>query len=140
MEMVLTIIALAIGAPTPADGVHVSPGEARPGQRVHITVADCAVGPTRHTATSYAFTGRATLHGKADTGEADVRLKSGLAPGTYRITASCGTSTVLGHVVVPGRRPVTPTPRGGGSNAPYWVLAAALTGGGALLVARRRRR
>lgn len=137
MEMILTIIALAIGAPMPADGIHVSPGQARPGQRVHIAVPDCAVGPTRHTATSDAFTGRATLFGKADTGEADVTLKNGLAPGAYRITASCGTNTVLGQVVVPGERRA-PTHRSK-SNAVYWALAGVLGGGVALLIARRRR-
>jgi hypothetical protein len=138
MEMIFMILAIAFGAPMPADGIHVSPGTARPGQRVHITVPDCAVGPTRHTAASDAFTRRATLHGKADTGEADVRLKDGLSPGTYRITASCGTSTVLGQVVVPGQRPEAPKPRS--NTAPYWMLGVALTGGAALLIARRRRR
>lgn len=139
--MITTIIALAMGAPTPADGIHVSPGQARPGQRVHLTVPDCAVGPTRHTATSDAFTGRTTLYGKADTGEADVRLKDGLAPGAYRITASCGTSTVLGQVVVPGERRHTVNPHRSESYAAYWAaVAAALAGGAALLIARRRRR
>src|SRR4051794_35525755 len=111
MEMIYAVVALAIAAPAPAHGIHVSPGEARPGQRVHITVPDCGVGPTPHTAASDAFTGRATLYGKADTGEADAWIKNGLAPGTYRITASCGASTVLGQLTVAGHRPETPRRR-----------------------------
>lgn len=140
MEIIVALIALVIGAPAPGDGIRVSPGEARAGQQVHLTVPDCAVGPTRHTATSPAFTHRATLHGKADTGEADTRIRYGLAPGTYRITASCGANTLFGRVVVAGPPP-RPAQRSGGSNGVYWVLAAAAaTGGGALLIARLRRR
>jgi hypothetical protein len=148
MKMILMVFAIIVLAtPAHADGIRVSPGEARPGQRIHITVPDCGVGPTRHTATSDAFTHRATLHGKADTGEADPRIKKGAAPGTYSIKATCGASTVLGQVVVAGHRPAAgapPTaPRGGHeSNGPYWAFAAALVllaGGGALVAVRRRR-
>jgi hypothetical protein len=145
---VFTVIALAtgVGSPALADGIRVSPGEAHPGQRIHITVPGCAVGPTRHTATSAAFAHRATLHGKADTGEADPRIKPGLTPGTYRIEAFCGTHhTVLGQVVVAQHRPTAApkaSPGRSDSNGPYWALAAVLAllaGGGALLAVRRRR-
>jgi LPXTG-motif cell wall-anchored protein len=141
------LLATAVGPPALADGIRVSPGEASPGQRVHITVPDCGVGPTRHTVTSRAFAHRATLYGKAETGKADPRIKSGLAPGTYGIKAFCGERrTVLGQVVVAGQHRPAAGPaasaRRSGSNGPYWALAAVLAvlAGGAGLFALRRRR
>lgn len=133
--MVFAIMALLL-----ADGVHVTPDAAWPGQTVHISVPDCAVGQVRHTATSSAFAHAAALYGKADTGEADTMIKKGLAPGSYRIAASCGPHhTVLGQVVVAGRRrPAAPSH--GDDN---WALPALLVlaaGGGAVLLAIRLRR
>lgn len=86
--------------PAVADGVVVSPGTPRPGQRIHISVSGCSAGPTPHVARSQAFRHAVTLYGKADTGEADPRLKKGLPTGTYPITASCGDHAVHGRVVV----------------------------------------
>lgn len=87
-------------APAAADGVVVSPGAPHPGQKIHISVPGCSVGPTPHTARSNAFRHPVTLFGKADTGEADPRLRKDLRPGTYPVTASCGDRTVHGQVVV----------------------------------------
>jgi hypothetical protein len=109
----------------------VTPGEARPGQKVHISVPDCAVGPTEHSAASAAFTRDVVLSGKADTGDADAVLRKELKPGTYAITAHCGAAqSVRGQVVVRG---------GTGDMAPYWLLGVLLVAAGAGILLLRRR-
>ncbi|GAA4620975.1 hypothetical protein GCM10023196_007060 [Actinoallomurus vinaceus] len=116
-------------APAAAQGIGVTPDTPHAGQRIHISVPDCSVGPTPHIAKSEAFTRDVTLYGKADTGEGDPRLKKDLQPGTYAITASCGNGrTVRGQVVVvaktgktdlPGKqshKPVTSQPTAAGGS------------------------
>ena len=118
---------LACGVlPAAADTIVVTPAAPRPGQRVHISVPDCGTGRTAHTVASTAFTGDVTLYGKADTGDADPTIRPDLKPGTYPITAHCGTNrTVRGQLAIgPGRRP------SGGQERPEshtvdWLLAAA---------------
>ncbi|MCO6004427.1 LPXTG cell wall anchor domain-containing protein [Actinoallomurus purpureus] len=99
---IAAVVATGLGAgPAAAQSISVTPDTPRPGQRIHISVPDCSVGPTAHTARSQAFTHDVALYGKADTGEADPRIKKDLRPGTYAITASCGNGrTVRGQVVV----------------------------------------
>ncbi|HEX6470574.1 MAG TPA: hypothetical protein VF069_15860 [Streptosporangiaceae bacterium] len=159
----ITAVALGLavpacaGAPAAvAETIVVSPSHPHPGQKVHIIVPGCSVGPTPHTARSAAFTHEVTLYGKADTGEGDPRIRRGLRPGTYPIIAFCGgTRAVHGevHVVAGGRGTGSgygaPGPAGsppprvtsisaspaassgaggpGGSEAPYyWALGAAV--------------
>ncbi|MEV5708801.1 hypothetical protein [Actinoallomurus sp. NPDC052274] len=102
---VAAVAATGLGAaPAAADGIAVSPHSPRPGQRIHISVPDCSVGPTAHIAKSPAFTRDVALYGKADTGEGDPRIKKDLSPGKYAIVASCGAGrTVHGEVVVTER-------------------------------------
>ncbi|MEV5746410.1 hypothetical protein AB0L00_01205 [Actinoallomurus sp. NPDC052308] len=102
---VVAVAATGLGAaPAAADGIAVSPHSPRPGQRIHISVPDCSVGPTAHIAKSLAFTRDVALYGKADTGEGDPRIKKDLSPGKYAIVASCGAGrTVHGEVVVTER-------------------------------------
>jgi hypothetical protein len=98
-------------APAVAESILVSPGTPHPGDKIHISVPGCSVGPTPHTAKSGAFEHDVTLYGKADTGEGDPKLKNGLKPGTYPITAFCGKGrTVHGQVVViaKGEKPGAP--------------------------------
>jgi hypothetical protein len=146
----------ADAAPAVAQGISVTPATPRPGQRIHISVPDCGVGPTPHTARSPAFTHDVVLYGKADTGEGEPRIRKDLRPGAYAITASCGRGhTVHGQVVVaakikkPGGAPVgsptsapsgspLPSPAGTitatpaasqsekGSNAPFWVIGGVM--------------
>ncbi|MFL6056925.1 MAG: hypothetical protein ACJ72W_29100 [Actinoallomurus sp.] len=99
---VTAVVATGLGAaPAAADGISISPHSPRPGQRIHISVPGCSVGPTPHIAKSAAFAHDVTLYGKADTGEGDPKLKKNLRPGPYAIVASCGDgSTVRGEVVV----------------------------------------
>ncbi|MDN3354012.1 hypothetical protein [Actinomadura sp. DC4] len=117
----LTLLALlAIGlsaGPAVAETIVVTPAAARPGQRVHISVPGCSTGPTAHTAASAAFTGDVRLHGKADTGDADIVLKAGLKPGAYPIVAHCGATTVLGRIAIASDN------AGGGGRTNYWLLA-----------------
>ncbi|GAB3960884.1 hypothetical protein GCM10029978_011550 [Actinoallomurus acanthiterrae] len=110
---VAAVVATGLGAaPAAAQGIDVTPNTPHAGQRIHISVPDCSVGPTPHIAKSEAFTRDVTLYGKADTGDGDPRLKKDLRPGTYAITASCGNGrTVRGQIVVvakAGSRPETP--------------------------------
>jgi hypothetical protein len=95
-------VATGLGAaPAAADGISISPHSPHPGQRIHISVPGCSVGPTAHVAKSAAFAHDVTLYGKADTGEGDPKLKKNLRPGPYAIVVSCGNgSTVRGEVVV----------------------------------------
>lgn len=84
-----------------ADGITVWPATPPPGARIHIAVPGCSVGPTAHVARSDAFTKPVTLYGKGDAGQGDPRLKNGLRPGRYAITASCGGGvTVRGEVTI----------------------------------------
>lgn len=111
--------------PAAAETIVVTPSAPRPGQKVHISVPGCGTGSTPHTAVSAAFTGNVTLHGKADTGDADPTIKQELKPGTYPITAHCGTNhTVIGQVAIavgerpsPGHEPPT-------SHTMDWFLVA----------------
>lgn len=116
---VMAVVATGLGAaPAAAQGIDVTPNTPHAGQRIHISVPGCSVGPTPHIAKSAAFAHDVTLYGKADTGEGDPRLKKDLAPGTYAITASCGKGrTVRGQIVVvaktgksgtPGKQPNKP--------------------------------
>jgi hypothetical protein len=129
---------IAIAGPAAAQTIVVTPGEPRPGQRVHISVPDCSTGPTAHTAVSAAFPGVVTLHGKADTGDADITLKPDLKPGTYAITAHCEARTVQGQIAV-----VSDNAGGHEGQTNYWLLAvpavvlAAMAA--AFLLLRRRR-
>jgi hypothetical protein len=99
---VAAVVATGLGAaPAAADGISISPHSPHPGQRIHISVPGCSVGPTAHVAKSAAFTHDVTLYGKADTGEGDPKLKKNLRPGPYAIIATCDNgSTVHGEVVV----------------------------------------
>ncbi|MCO5967999.1 hypothetical protein [Actinoallomurus soli] len=116
------VTATGLGAaPATADGVAVLPRSPHPGQRVHISVPGCSVGPTAHVARSRAFTRDVDLYGKADTGEGDARIKKDLRPGPYAIIASCGDGrTIRGEVVVvaKGDKPGTPGTGGTHSSAP----------------------
>ncbi|MEV0401549.1 LPXTG cell wall anchor domain-containing protein [Actinoallomurus sp. NPDC050550] len=109
---VAAVVATGLGAaPAAAQGIDVTPNTPHAGQRIHISVPGCSVGPTPHIAKSAAFTHDVTLYGKADTGDGDPRLKKDLPAGTYAITASCGNGrTVRGQIVVAARagRPETP--------------------------------
>jgi hypothetical protein len=128
---------IAIAGPAAAQTIVVTPSAPHPGQRIHISVPDCSTGPTAHTAVSAAFPGVVTLHGKADTGDADITLKPDLKPGTYNITAHCGTKTVPGQIAV-----VADSAGGHEQRTNYWLLAvpavvlAAIAG--AFLLLRRR--
>ena len=125
----VAVVATGLGAaPAAAQGIDVTPNTPHAGQRIHISVPDCSVGPTPHIAKSEAFTRDVTLYGKADTGDGDPRLKKDLRPGTYAITASCGNGrTVRGQIVVakagrsemPGKqshKPVTSQSTAGGKS------------------------
>jgi LPXTG-motif cell wall-anchored protein len=130
---VAAVVATGLGAaPAAAQGIDVTPNTPHAGQRIHISVPDCSVGPTPHIAKSEAFTHDVTLYGKADTGDGDPRLKKDLKPGTYAITASCGNGrTVHGQIVVaakPGRpetpgkqthKPITSQATPGGAPSPH---------------------
>jgi hypothetical protein len=166
--VVLAVTAAGVSAsPAAAQTILVTPSSPHPGQKIHISVPGCGVGPTAHTAMSEAFTRDVTLYGKADTGDADPMIKKELKPGTYPITAFCGgTLTVHGQVVVTGKGgtqpekppvivPNTPTTSSpvppisaspaassskGGSGTGYWVLGAAviLAGGAGVFLLRKR--
>lgn len=126
-----------------AQNIVVTPNAPHPGQRVHISVPGCSTGPTPHTAISTAFTGDVTLYGKADTGDADPTIRQELKPGTYPITAHCGTNrTVQGQIAVAANVPSAGHERDR-RTADYWLLASAAIilaaiAGGVLL--RRRGR
>jgi hypothetical protein len=129
----MVIAAAGVGIPAAsAQTIVVTPGSPHAGQRVHISVPDCGVGPEPHEATSAAFTAVVTLSGKADTGHADPTIRKDLKPGTYAITAHCGAAgTIRGQLVI---KPAA-------DSAPYWVAAAALVilaGGAGVLLLRRR--
>jgi hypothetical protein len=115
---VLAGMAIVLGGAAGGQSIVVTPDAPRPGQKVHISVSGCSVGPSAHTATSAAFTGTVALHGKADTGNADAVIRQELKPGTYPITAHCGATTVRGEIAV----------RTAGRNGPspdYWLIATA---------------
>jgi hypothetical protein len=162
---VAAVVATGLGAaPAAADGISISPHSPHPGQRIHISVPGCSVGPTAHVAKSVAFTHDVTLYGKADTGEGDPKLKKNLRPGPYAIVASCGNgSTIHGEVVVvakagiPSSMPPAPpkqppaslsaTPAAShshnSSKTPFLAIGGAMAallvlGGAGLLVVRRR--
>jgi hypothetical protein len=134
------LVALAGTWPAPATAatIVVTPDAPHPGQRVHISVPGCSTGRTAHTAVSAAFPSEVVLHGKADTGDADITLRTELKPGTYPVIAHCGASTVQGRIaIVPG------TMSGHDDDSPnYWLLAvpavvlAAIAG--AFVLLRRR--
>ena len=135
--VVLAATAAGVSAsPAAAQTIPVTPSSPHPGQKVHISVPGCGVGPTAHTAMSEAFTRDVTLYGKADTGDADPMIKKELKPGTYPITAFCGgTLTVHGQVVVTGKGgtqpekppvivPNTPTTSSSGASTPVPPISA----------------
>ncbi|MQY06062.1 hypothetical protein [Actinomadura macrotermitis] len=109
----ITVMGAALvtaGLVTPAAGaakaqarVEVSPGVARPGQRVGLTVPGCSVGTQRHWAESKVFTGPVTLGGKADAGLGTATVRHGAAAGTYKIVAHCGARTLTGRIKVSSR-------------------------------------
>jgi hypothetical protein len=98
----LTIGAWPAAARAVGQDIVVTPGAPHPGERVHISVPGCSVGPTEHTAVSAVFPADVTLHGKAETGDADVTIRPDVKPGTYAIAAHCGTTTVQGRIAVTG--------------------------------------
>jgi hypothetical protein len=109
----------AAAAPATADTIAVTPGSPHPGQQVHISVPGCAAGPAAHVAVSPAFTANVTLYGKADTGDADPTIRQELRPGSYPVTAYCGTGTVKGTIFVSA----DDTPSGGpGGETNNWLL------------------
>jgi hypothetical protein len=129
----MVVAAAGVGIPAAeAQTIVVTPASPRAGQRVHISVPECGVGPEPHEATSAAFTADVTLSGKADTGDADPMIRKDLKPGTYAIAAHCGAAgTVRGQLVI---KPAA-------DDAPYWVAAAALVvlaGGAGVFLLRRR--
>lgn len=103
--MALVAVMSCASWPASAQTIVVTPGAARPGQQVHISVPDCGIGPTAHVAVSAAFTGNVTLFGKADTGDADPTIRQDLKPGVYPVTAYCGARTVQGQISVVAGRP-----------------------------------
>lgn len=134
------VLAFLAGGAAGAATIDVTPGSARPGERVHISVPGCGVGPDSHVAVSPAFTGNVMLFGKADTGNADPALRQELKPGVYPITAYCGDTTVRGQIsVTAGGRPSA----GQDGKPDYWLLlvVAFVVAGvtGAFLAGRRRR-
>jgi hypothetical protein len=129
--------------PAAAETIVVTPTAPRPGQKVHISVPGCGTGSTPHTAVSAAFTRDVTLHGKADTGDADPTIKQGLKPGTYPITAHCGTNhTVVGQIAVTaGDRPSGGPGQPESHTADWFLVATAIVIAAiasALLLRRRR--
>lgn len=134
----LTIGVWPAAARAVGQDIVVTPSVPHPGQRVHISVPGCSIGPTAHTAVSAAFPADVTLHGKADTGDADVTVRPDLKPGTYAIAAHCGATTVQGRIAVTGD--AAPAARHD-QKTDYWllivpVLVLAVVGGAFLL--RRR--
>lgn len=110
MATVVLACAACLSWPAAAQTIVVTPGSVHPGDRVHISVPGCGVGPTQHVAVSTAFTANVTLYGKADTGDADPALRQDLKPGTYPITAYCGARSVQGLIsVTAGERPSSGT-------------------------------
>jgi hypothetical protein len=132
---VLAGMAIVVGGAAGGETIVVTPDAPRPGQKVHISVSGCSVGPTPHTATSAAFTGTVALYGKADTGNADAVIRQELKPGTYPITAHCGANTVRGQIAVR-------TAGRGGPSPDYWLIATVVlilvAIAGVLLRLRRR--
>lgn len=168
---VVAVPALALStasAAAAADGITISPAHARAGQQISLSVADCSVGSARHWVSSKAFAGEVTLGGKADTGDTTVRIRAGLAPGTYAVTAHCGGSHIQkGSLVVvaggsnpaPAKSPSTAPPgpsaspdttisarpaashSSTSSTAPYWAAGAGvvvLAAAGGAFLIRRR--
>jgi hypothetical protein len=129
----MAVAAAGVGIPAAeAQTIVVTPDSPRAGQRIHISVPECGVGPEKHEATSAAFTADVMLSGKADTGGADPMIRKDLKPGTYAITAHCGAAGI-----VRGQLVIKPAP----DSAPYWVAAAlvvVLAGGAGVLLLRRR--
>jgi hypothetical protein len=131
------LVVLAGAWPAAAQTIVVTPSAPHPGQRVHISVPGCSIGPTAHTAVSAAFPSEVTLHGKADTGDADITLRPELKAGTYPVIAHCGANIVQGQIAV-----VSGTMSGHDESPKYWLLAvpaivlAAIAG--AFVLLRRR--
>lgn len=133
-------LALLAGGAAGAATIDVTPGSAHPGERVHISVPGCGVGPDAHVAISPAFTGNVTLFGKADTGDADPTIRQELKPGVYPITAYCGDNTVRGQIsVTAGARP-SAGQDGRTNNWLLLVVALVIAGvAGTFLIGRWRR-
>ncbi|MEU8650369.1 hypothetical protein [Streptomyces sp. NPDC048737] len=156
-------------ATNPAGGVSVTPSTPAPGAEVALEVTGCS--GRKATAESEAFVSDAHLVGPGGQGgslSGETRIRTSLAPGSYRVTVVCADFEVKGaiKVVAAGARPtapaspVAPVRAGGGGAAPLAVadddsrvegpgLAHAVTGlllAGAAAVAvvlrgtRRRRR
>jgi hypothetical protein len=106
------LVAPATGEATSSgsNGIKVSPGTARPGQRVELTVRGCSVGPDRHWARSTAFTKDVTLQGKGADGLAEATIKKSIGSGSYDIVAHCGSKKVTGHVKISRRSLPFPLP------------------------------
>lgn len=133
-------LAFAAGGAAGAATIDVTPSSSHPGERVHISVPGCGVGPTSHVAISPAFTGNVALFGKADTGDADPTIRQELKPGVYPITAYCGTNTVQGQIsVTPGNRP-SAGDDGKTNNWLLLVVAVVIAGVAATFLLGRRRR
>ncbi|MFC5184325.1 hypothetical protein [Actinomadura harenae] len=77
-----------------------SPTVAQPGQHVRIDVLKCAVGKKRHWVGSKAFAKDATIYGKGSDGQAKVIVKRGLKSGSYKVTAHCGSRTLVSKLRV----------------------------------------
>jgi LPXTG-motif cell wall-anchored protein len=133
-------LAFAAGGAAGAATIDVTPDSAHPGEKVHISVPGCSVGPDTHVAVSPAFTANVTLFGKAETGAADPTLRQELKPGVYPVTAYCGANTVRGQIsVTVGDRP-SAGQDGKTNNWLLLVVALVIAGvAGAFLIGRRRK-
>ncbi|MBW8485072.1 hypothetical protein [Actinomadura parmotrematis] len=110
----ITAIGVAIvaaGMAAPANGeatakgrVEAGPGLARPGERISLTAPACPDGARRHLASSAAFVADAQLSTGTGAGRGTAVLRSDARPGTYKITARCGTRATTGTVKVTNRR------------------------------------
>lgn len=134
-------VIFATASPAAAQTIVVTPGTTRPGQRIHISVPGCSVGPTAHVAMSAAFTTSVTLYGKAENGDADPTIRQEARPGTYPITASCAGGLVKGQVTVEDQNGGTPGVQTDNTNTWLIILAVLVLAvvAGVFVLPRRRR-
>ncbi|MEW2358153.1 hypothetical protein [Spirillospora sp. NPDC029432] len=94
------VIAAGLAAPAsgaedvPGDGMTVTPGVARPGERVRVSTPGC-----KGRAESIAFTEGARLGGRGT-----ARLKRSIGAGTYTVVAECGGRQVSARLTVSTER------------------------------------
>lgn len=133
-------LAFVAGGAAGAATIDVTPSSSHPGEKVHISVPGCGVGPSSHVAVSPAFAGNVALFGKADTGDADPVIRQELKPGVYPITAYCGTSTVRGQISVTAGKGPSAGDDGKTNGWLLLVVALVIAGVAATFLLGRRRR